>query len=100
MLVSERERDEKGTKNAAQEEDGARLRTRDARGSGRRSRAERRREIKMWTKMFLRLLMQMSFGVSFEDAVKTVAASSPSVTEREVYFAAVAAKAHLERGNK
>ena len=54
----------------------------------------------MWTKMFLRLLMQMTYGVSFEDAVKEVTSTSPGVTEREVYFAAVAARAHLERGNK
>ena len=60
--------------------------------------SERGRE--MWTKMFLRLLMQMSFGVSFEDAVKTVAASSPDFSETEVRFAAIAAQAHLERGNK
>ena len=52
----------------------------------------------MWTKMFLRLLMQMTYGVSFEDAVKTVAATSPSFTEQEVYFAAIAARAHLKRG--
>ncbi len=58
------------------------------------------REREMWTKMFLRLLMQMSFGVSFEDAIKEVTSTSPGVTEREVYFAAIAAKAHLERGNK
>ena len=47
----------------------------------------------MWTKMFLRLLMQMTYGVSFEDAVKEVASTSPGVTEREVYFCS-----RLQRG--
>ena len=54
----------------------------------------------MWTKMFLRLFMQMSFVVSFEDAIKEVASTSPEFTETEVRFAAVAARAHLDRGNK
>jgi hypothetical protein len=51
----------------------------------------------MWTKMFLRLLMQMTYGVSFEDAVKTVATSSPDFSETEVRLAAIAARAQLER---
>ena len=54
-------------------------------------------EREMWTKMFLRLLMQMTYGVTFEDAVKTVASTSPEFTETEVRFAAIAAQAHLDR---
>jgi len=47
--------------------------------------------------MFLRLMTLMTYGITFDEAVATVTDTTPDVTRQEVYFAAVAARAHLAR---
>ena len=50
-----------------------------------------------WTRMFLRLMTLLSYGTPLDEAVDTVADTTPDATRTEAYFAAIAAQAHLER---
>lgn len=51
----------------------------------------------MWPKMFNRLLLLFLHGVPFTEAVETVANTTPEMSHADVYYAAVAAQAHMDR---
>jgi len=56
-----------------------------------------RRNPANWSQMFRRLVSILSYGMPFDEAVESVAASTPGVTRQEVYYAAIAAQSHLEK---